>query len=107
MICSTCGKEVPEGSIFCYYCGNRLNGTDAIPKVLTTAPTAPEDFVKNVLIRRIEGIKNRDVKAIKEIVYVEKYTRFDDWPPFDLWNAEYLKNEADALKTIKGFNYGF
>ena len=96
MICPTCGKEVPESSIFCAYCGNRLIGT--ISK--------PEDLVRNILIRRIEAIRNRDTKAIKEIVCNEKYSRFDDWgPPFDLWGPEYLKNEANALKTIQGFNY--
>jgi ketosteroid isomerase-like protein len=105
MICPTCGKEVPVSSVFCPYCGNRLNGTGTVSTVPTTVPTTPEDFVKNVLIRRIEGVRNRDAKTIREIVYIEKYSRFDDWPPFDLWGSEYLKNEANASKTIQGFNY--
>ncbi len=96
MICPSCGKEVPESSIFCAYCGNRL--IDTISK--------PEDFVKNTVIRRIEAVKNHDTKAIKEIVCNKRYSRFDDWgPPFKLWGPEYLKNEANALKIIQGFSY--
>ena len=107
MICPTCGKEVPEGSNFCAYCGNRLVGTDTISSApaAAPAPTSPEDFVKNVLIRRVEGIKNHDAKTIEEIVYKEKYSKFDDWPPFDLQGSDALKNEADALKMLKEYNY--
>jgi len=57
------------------------------------------------LIRRIEGIKKRDAKAIENLVYKEKYTKFDDWPPFDLQGSEGLRNEAQALRLLKEYDY--
>jgi len=105
MFCPTCGKEVPEGSNFCVYCGGRLVSEDKVPQASPTLPTSPEDSARNILIRRIEGIKNRDAKSIEGVVYKEKYTKFDDWSPFDLQGSEALKNEADALKVLKEYNY--
>jgi ketosteroid isomerase-like protein len=102
MFCPTCGKEVPEDANFCQYCGAGLVSES---KVSQAPPTSPEDVVKNVLIRRIEGIKNRDAKTIEEIVLKEKYSKFDDWPPFDLQGSDALKNEADALNALKEYNY--
>jgi len=96
MFCPNCGKEVQEGSNFCMYCGFRLVSEDKIPT---------EEIIRNVLLRRIEGIKNRDAKTIESLVYKEKYMKFDDWPPFELQGSEGLKNEAKALKVLKEYNY--
>jgi ketosteroid isomerase-like protein len=96
MFCPNCGKEVQGGSKFCAYCGFRLVSEVEVPA---------QEVIRNVLIRRIEGIKNRDAKALEALVYKEKYTKFDDWPPFDLQGSEGLKNEAKALKVLKEYDY--
>jgi len=96
MICPNCGKEVPDYANFCKYCGIRL----AKGKQLSM-----QDTIRNILIRRIEGIRNRDPKALKNLVDQKYYTKFDDWPPFDLQEREALKNEAKALKVLKEYEY--
>jgi len=96
MFCPNCGKQVPEGAHFCTSCGFRLVSENRIPV---------QEVIRNVLRRRIEGIKNRDAKAIEGTVYKERYTKFDDWPPFDLQDSEGLRNEAQALKVLREYDY--
>ena len=96
MFCPNCGKEIGEGSNFCQYCGFRM---------VSEQNLTVEDLIRNVLIQRINGIRNRDADAISGIVYKEKYTKFDDWPPFDLQESEALANEAKALKVLKEYEY--
>ena len=96
MFCPNCGKEISEGSVFCAACGSKLVSADKV---------SVEDAIRNVLIRRIESIKNRDAETLGKLVYKEKYTKFDDWPPFELQGPEALKNEADALKVLKEYGY--
>ncbi len=96
MICPNCGKEVPDDANFCKYCGIRLVEGVELPT---------QDIIRNILIRRIEGIRNRDSKAIKGLVDQSEYTKFDDWPPFDLQESEALENEAKALKVLKEYDY--
>jgi len=96
MICPNCGKEVPDDANFCKYCGIRLTKEAQLPI---------RDVIRNILIRRIEGIRNRDSKIIRELVDQDEYTKFDDWPPFDLQESEALENEAKALKVLKEYDY--
>jgi len=96
MFCPNCGKAIPEGSNFCTHCGFKLVSEDKI---------SPEESIRSLLIRRIEAIKNRDAQTIENLIYKEKYTKFDDWPPFELQGSEALKNESDALKVLKEYNY--
>jgi len=96
MICPNCRKEVPDNANFCKYCGVRLAEERQLPT---------RNIIRNILIRRIEGIRNRDSKAIKDLVDQENYTKFDDWPPFDLQESEALENEAKALKVLKEYDY--
>ena len=96
MFCPKCGKEVKEDSYFCMYCGFKLVPEDKV---------SPEDAIRNILTQRIEAIKNRDAKTIESLVDPEKYTKFDDWPPFELQGSEALKSEAQALKVLKEYDY--
>jgi len=96
MFCPNCGKTLPEGSKFCPYCGAKL----VFEKRLTV-----QEAIREVLIGRVEGVKNRDAKAIEALVHRERYTKFDDWPPFDLQGPEALRNEAQALKVLKEYSY--
>ncbi len=95
-MCRNCGEEVSEGSNFCANCGARL--------VSEQKPTI-QDEVRNVLIARIQGIKEKDAKAVEALVHKERYSKFDDWPPFDLQGPEALKKEAEALKVLEEYDY--
>jgi ketosteroid isomerase-like protein len=64
-----------------------------------------EDDVKTVLIRRIEGIKKKDAQSIADLVDEDRYTKFDDWPPFERQGLEALNREAEALKVLKEYDY--
>jgi len=75
MICPNCGKEVPDDANFCKYCGVRL---------VEKAQLSARDIIRNTVIRRLECIRNRDSKTIKNLVDQGNYTKFDDWPPFVL-----------------------
>jgi len=64
-----------------------------------------EDEVKAVLIRRIEGIKKKDAQSIADLVDKDRYTKFDDWPPFERQGLDALNREAEALKVLKEYTY--
>jgi hypothetical protein len=66
---------------------------------------APEDAVRAVLTQRIDGIKNRNARSIAGLVDGERYTKFDDWPPFERQDSSALDREAEALKVIKEYDY--
>jgi hypothetical protein len=96
MFCPNCGKEIDEKASFCMYCGFKLVPTEQL---------STEQLIRNVLVRRIEGIKNRDADAISGLVLRDKYSKFDDWPPFELQESDGLANEAKALKSLKEYRY--
>ena len=95
MFCPNCGKEIGEAN-FCQYCGFKISSTQNL---------TVEDPIRSVLIRRIDGLKNRDADAIAGVVYKEKYSKFDDWPPYELQESEALASEAKALKVLKEYDY--
>lgn len=96
MFCPNCGKEIGETANFCMHCGF---------KIVPVEQLSTEQLIRSVLIQRIEGIKNRDPKAISSLVLRDKYSKFDDWPPFELQEADGLSNEAKALKSLKEYDY--
>jgi len=96
--CPNCGMEVSGTDIFCGHCGANLAEMKA-------APSVPEGAVKTLLMQRIEAIKRKDTEAIANLVDKEKYTKFDDWPPFERQSSDALTREADALKVLKEYEY--
>ncbi len=100
--CLKCGKEVGEGDSFCKSCGTKLIGS---PENQTKAGSPTGEGVENVVIRRLDGIKNRDEEAVRALVD-ERYSKFDDWPPFARQEAaEALKNEFGAFKVLSDYSY--
>jgi hypothetical protein len=96
MFCPNCGKEIKGGSYFCKHCGLKLTSVGKI---------SVQEIIRNVIIRRIDGIKNKDPKSIEYSIYKDKYMKYDDWPPFELQYREGLKNEAKAFKVLEEYNY--
>jgi len=66
---------------------------------------APEDAIRAFLTQRIDGIKNRNARSIAGLVDEERYTKFDDWPPFTRQDSSALYREAEALKVLKEYDY--
>lgn len=100
--CPNCGGEIGEENNFCQYCGVRLNG---IPATQEKVESSFENEIMNAITRRLDGIKNRDENAVKELID-ERYTKFDDWPPFRRQEAEEaLKNEFAAFKVLSKYGY--
>jgi len=96
MKCPNCGREIEEDYRFCRYCGHKLT---------LKSEASTEEAIKNIVIRRIEAIKNHDAKSIASLVFKERYSKFDDWPHFDLQDSDALRSEADALKALKEYDY--
>jgi ketosteroid isomerase-like protein len=96
MLCPNCGKTLPEGSNFCPTCGSRLAFAKELPV---------QEVIRKTLIGRVEGVKNKDPKAVEALIHKDKYSKFDDWPPFDLQGPEALRSEAQALKVLKEYSY--
>ena len=105
--CPKCGNEVHEDYNFCKYCGAPLGKTSILP-LTTQTPTSTslEDEIKNTIIRRLYGIKNKDEKTVSNIVDGERYSKFDDWPPHGRQAAdEALKNEFGSFKVLSNYSY--
>jgi hypothetical protein len=97
--CPKCGYQVSAEDNYCSKCGARLKEE---AKLLTPEQKA----VMDVVLKRIEAIKNRDPKTIEELVDKTLYTKFDDWPPFTRLEGENaLNEEAKALKVLVKYEY--
>jgi ketosteroid isomerase-like protein len=96
--CPKCGTEVSENDSFCKSCGIRISQPE-------TVPGTSEDAVKTVITQRIDGVRRRDTEAILRIVDRERYTKFDDWPPFERQGPEALDRENEAFKVLKEYSY--
>jgi len=96
--CPKCGAEVAENESFCKNCGVRLSQPE-------TVSSTGEDAVKAVITQRIDGVRRRDMEAILGTIDKERYTKFDDWPPFDRQGPEALDSEAQAFKVLKEYSY--
>ena len=100
--CPKCGKEIGEGDSFCKSCGTKLIG---LPENQVKTESSMEDEVENAVVRRLDGIKNRDEDAVRALID-ERYSKFDDWPPFARQEAaEALKNEFGAFKVLSDYSY--
>ena len=110
--CPNCQKEVEEEHIYCKYCGTKITKTsiqqkeEPIPQQIKQREISPMDKeITDVIVERVEGIKNRNANAIATLIDKENYTKFDDWPPYELLGTEGLKMEADALQTLESYDY--
>jgi ketosteroid isomerase-like protein len=100
--CPNCKREIEETDSFCKYCGTKLT---EVPENQTKAETPLEDDVENAVVRRLDGIKNKDEAAVRALID-ERYSKFDDWPPFARQEAaEALKNEFGAFKVLSNYSY--
>jgi hypothetical protein len=62
--------------------------------------------IKQVIIKRLDGLKNRDPEKIRDVVNPEVYSRIDDWPPgLILKGQDALKNEEAAIKVLEKYLY--
>ena len=100
--CPNCGTEIEDGSNFCKNCGAELA---ELPQNPTKPLSSAEDEVENAVVKRFDGLKNRDEAAIRALID-EHYYKFDEWAPYQRREApEALKMELDSLKVI--FNYSY
>jgi ketosteroid isomerase-like protein len=90
---------------------NKLAGTPQDQTQATSSPedavknTSVDDEVKNTIIRRLDGIKNKDEAAVRALID-ERYSKFDDWPPFERQDAaKGLENEFSAFKVLSNYSY--
>jgi ketosteroid isomerase-like protein len=103
--CPKCGRETEEGDIYCRHCGARL-GVQTTPVGMPSAPS--EEEIKNLIVMRLDGIKNKDENTVRSIIDSVRYSKFDDWPPWSRQDAETgLKNEFGAFKVLKTYDYDF
>ena len=64
-----------------------------------------ENEVKNTIIKRFDGIKNKDEAAVRAVID-EHYNKFDDWPPFGRQQStQALENEFSAFKVLSNYSY--
>jgi len=118
--CPKCGALVDEDAVFCTNCGNALPQQPTQPQSSqTTSPplgektalteatlASSDDVIKNVIIKRLDGIKNKDEKAIRSIIDAGRYSKFDDWPPYSRQDGDAaLKNEFGAFQVLSNYNY--
>jgi hypothetical protein len=101
--CPRCGREVQDDDIFCRFCGAPLTYVTVPTEAV---PTSPDDVIKNVVVKRLDGIKNRDENAVRSIIDSKRYTKFDDWPPYSRQDADTaLKNEFGAFQVLSNYDY--
>jgi ketosteroid isomerase-like protein len=104
--CPKCGTENPEGNAFCNQCGSKMAGSTQSQSASQSQPVSNvEDEVRSVIVKRFDGIKNKDEKAVTALLD-ESYSKFDDWPPYQRQDrAEALKNEFSAFKVLSNYTY--
>jgi ketosteroid isomerase-like protein len=101
--CPSCGRQIEEFDAYCRYCGSRLMA-ETTPAPLP--PASPDSLIRETIVRRLDGIKNKDENAVRSILDASRYSKFDDWPPWKRQDAETgLKNEFGAFKVLKDYSY--
>jgi len=71
----------------------------------TTVGSSAQDEIKNVIVSRLDAIKNKNESAVKALVD-EHYNKFDDWPPYERQEgSKALENEFDAFKVMSSYTY--
>jgi ketosteroid isomerase-like protein len=71
----------------------------------TTVGSSAQDEIRNVIVNRLDAIKNKNESAVKAIVD-EHYNKFDDWPPYERQEgSKALENEFDAFKVLSLYSY--
>jgi hypothetical protein len=111
--CPNCQREVEEEHIYCKYCGTKMTrisiqqkDEEPTPQTFQVKELDPADEeIIDVIVNRVEGIKNRNANTIAVLIDKENYTKFDDWPPYELLGTEGLKLEADAIQTLESYDY--
>ena len=66
----------------------------------TTIGAPIETDVKNAILRRLDGIKNRDENAVRSLID-EHYNKFDDWPSFTRQEYEEALARAQSFQQIR------
>jgi ketosteroid isomerase-like protein len=101
--CPACGTENEEGNAFCKQCGTKLIQDQTASQEQTSS--AVEDDVKNAIVKRLDGIKNRDEITVRAIID-ESYSKFDDWPPYQRQEgSQALENEFSAFKVLSNYSF--
>jgi ketosteroid isomerase-like protein len=71
----------------------------------TIPGSSAEDEIRNVIVNRLDAIKNKNESAVRAIVD-EHYNKFDDWPPYERQEgSKALENEFDAFKVLSLYSY--
>ena len=110
MKCPTCGKENAEENVYCNWCGSKMVGSTPSQSASQNPPVNQpasnvEDEVRSVIVKRFDGIKNKDEKAVTTLLD-ESYSKFDDWPPYQIQQrAQALQNEFTAFKVLSNYTY--
>ena len=91
MFCINCGKEIPDESMFCPFCGHNIKATEMIEKEENSIMS--EDRVREEKINKaLEDVKTKDtgevpmhirnapIEKMKELGYHEGYLYPHDFP---------------------------
>lgn len=113
--CPTCGTESEEGNTFCKQCGTKLvqNQSASQDQSMSQKQSVSEnqtgsnveDDVRNVVVKRLDGMKNMDETAVRALMD-ESYSKFDDWAPYQRQEgSQALQNEFSAFKVLSNYTY--
>jgi len=64
-----------------------------------------EETIEKVIRERLEAIKHRDGERLLKLVDRDLYSKFDDWPPYNLQGNDALSREIEAYKVLKEYDY--
>jgi ketosteroid isomerase-like protein len=76
-----------------------------LPESEAVSEVSLEDEVKGVIVKRLNGIRDRNEEAVRALID-ERYSKFDDWPPFTRQGFSVaLQNEFGAFKVLSRYDY--
>jgi ketosteroid isomerase-like protein len=100
--CPKCGERNDDAANYCIRCGTMLSG---LPESQATSEISKEDEVKGVIVKRLNGIRDKNEEAVRGLID-ERYSKFDDWPPFTRQGFSIaLQNEFGAFKVLTRYEY--
>ncbi len=64
-----------------------------------------EQPIREVITKRLDALRRQDPRLLEGTIIQSDFSKFDDWPPYELQGPEALQREREAISVLKRYDY--